>query len=884
MSDFWTHFLSSGSFIPHGHCYLWKPGLVWLHLLSDALIALAYYSIPITLFYFVRKRQDLPFDWIFLLFAAFIVACGTTHLMQIWTLWHPTYWLSGAMKAATAIVSLFTAIELVPLVPQALALPSPAQLEQANQDLQSQIIERLRVEQELRKYQNNLEELVRSRTSEIVKTNAQLQQEIAERQRTEVALRQSQQIARQQLGELEAIYTTAPVGLSFIDTDYRFVRINQRQAQMNGLLVTEHIGRTLREVLPELADTFEPPLQQVIESKSPMLNCEIHGTTPAQPGINRDWVANYYPLLGNDGRVQGVNVVLEEITQRKQAEAALRQSELYFRTLADAMPQIFWTAQPDGWLDYHNQRWFEYTGMTGEQTQGWGWKSVLHPDDVQRCVDIWSESVRTGKPYQIEYRFRRASDGQYRWFLGRAFPLRDEQGEIIRWFGSGTDIHDQKTALEERDQALKRERVARKEAEGANRLKDEFLAVLSHELRSPLNPIIGWIKLLQNRQLDAHLTHKALQTIERNAKLLMRLIEDLLDISRIIRGKMSLQVEPVDLVQIIEAALETVHLAAEANSIPIQTSLSPDVGLVAGDASRLQQIVWNLLSNAVKFTPPGGRVEVRLSRSSQLKVARTELDTELLDKDGETPTLQEEALIIVSDNGKGIKPEFLPHVFDYFRQADSSITRSVGGLGLGLAIVYHLVELHGGTVKAESPGEGQGATFTVTLPLLNNQNQNEQVPHNWEESPAVIASRSLPLSGVKILLVDDDLDTQSVITMLLEQDGAEVTAVSSAKAALEVLSRSARSALEKLSQPHVLVSDIGMPEMDGYALISQVRKLPTAQAGQIPAIALTAYATEADQQQALAAGFDLHLAKPVTADKLLMSVLKVLSAKYTSAE
>jgi PAS domain S-box-containing protein len=842
MLEISTYLFSTGPFIPHGHCYLWKPGLVWLHLASDALIALAYYSIPMTLFYFVRKRQDLPYDWMFMLFAAFIVACGTTHLMGIWTLWHPTYWVSGGIKAITAGVSVFTAIQLVPLVPQALALKSPAQLEKVNQALQAEIAERLRFEEELRKYQNNLEELVQERTREIAETNAQLQQEIAERQRTEIALRQSRQTAKQQLAELEAIYTTAPVGLCFHDPDYRFVRINERLAQMNGLSVAEHTGLTLREVLPDLANTVEPLLQQVIESKSPILNHEIHGSTPAQPSINRDWLANYYPLLGNDDTVLGVNVVVEEITERKRAEAALRESELNFRTLADTMPQMFWTTRPDGYHEYFNQRWYEYTGMTWEETQGWGWNHILHPDDQQRCLEIWQESLRTGCDYNIEYRLRRASDGEYRWFLGRAFPLRDEVGNILKWFGSCTDIHDQRTALEERDRALERERLARATAETANRLKDEFLAVLSHELRSPLNPILGWTKLLQNRQLDAKLTHEALSTIERNAKLQMRLIEDLLDISRIMRGKLSLQVDSVNLEATISAALETVRLAAEAKSIEIHKSFPPLVVLVAGDASRLQQIIWNLLSNAVKFTPPGGWVEVQLKQTDNY------------------------AQIIVSDNGNGIKPEFLPHVFDYFRQADSSITRAFGGLGLGLAIVYHLVELHGGTIKAESPGEGKGATFTVTLPLL--EHPREVVPQDEEQSSSSIPSESLFLGGIQILLVDDDLDTQSVMKMALQQEGAEVTVVSSAKLALEIL---------QLSHPHVLVSDIGMPEMDGYSLIRQVRKLSAQQGGQIPAIALTAYATEADQQQALAAGFNLHLAKPVAPDKLVMSILKVLS-------
>ncbi|MGF1673150.1 MAG: PAS domain-containing protein [Rivularia sp. (in: cyanobacteria)] len=380
---------------------------------------------------------------------------------------------------------------------------------------------------------------------------------------------------------------------------------------------------------------------------------------------------------GNPVRLIGSVI---DITEQKQTESALRESELNFRTLADSMPQIVWTAHPNGFTDYYNQRWFDYTGMTLEETQGWGWKPVLHPDDLQKCADAWSESLRTGNNYHIEYRYRRARDGEYRWFLGRAVPLRNDSGEIVKWFGSSTEIHDQKCAQEA--------------AEQANRVKDEFLAVLSHELRTPLNPILGWTKILQKGDLDAEKTQIALQTIERNAKLQTQLIDDLLDISRIIRGKLSLDVAPVDLTTVIQAALETVQLAAEAKSITIHTEKSSSVGIVNGDAGRLQQVVWNILSNAVKFTPQNGHISIELTQ------------------------VENYAQIQVKDTGKGINKEFLPYLFEHFRQEDSATTRKFGGLGLGLAIVRQIVELHGGTVTADSPGEGQGAIFTVKIPII----------------------------------------------------------------------------------------------------------------------------------------------------------------------
>ncbi|MBD0361817.1 MAG: GAF domain-containing protein [Coleofasciculus sp. C3-bin4] len=393
--------------------------------------------------------------------------------------------------------------------------------------------------------------------------------------------------------------------------------------------------------------------------------------------------------------------------------------------------------------------------------------------------------------------------------------------------------------------------AARSAAEAANRIKDEFLAVLSHELRSPLNPILGWTKLLRSRKFDEKATDRALETIERNAKLQTQLIEDLLDVSRILRGKLVLNVCPVNLVTTIEAALETVRLAAQAKEIQIQTLLAPNVGLVSGDSNRLQQVVWNLLSNAVKFTPAGGRVEVRLEKVG-----------EGLQVEGSTTKVQpstQYAQIQVSDTGKGITPEFLPHVFEYFRQENSTTTRQFGGLGLGLAIVRYLTELHGGSVLAESPGEGLGATFTVRLPLRVADAEATQD----EAQPDCSAN----LSGLRVLVVDDEADIRELVAFILEQSGAEVTVTASAEEALIALNQSV---------PDVLLSDIGMPEVDGYMLMRQVRALSPERGGRLPAIAFTAYAGEYNQQQALAAGFQLHISKPVEPEKLVSAIASLV--------
>lgn len=440
-----------------------------------------------------------------------------------------------------------------------------------------------------------------------------------------------------------------------------------------------------------------------------------------------------------------------------------------------------------------------------------------------------------------------------RWFAKTIDPVFDGYGTLTGAVFILSDITERKRAsalLQEQNDRLNQLMISlqqqTEQAQQANRIKDEFLAVLSHELRSPLNPILGWTKILQTSHQDAAKTQYALETIERNAKLQAQLIEDLLDVSRILQGKLSLRTVPVGLTLTIKAALETVRLAAEAKSIQIETVFEPNVGQVLGDSGRLQQVVWNLLSNAIKFTSQGGRVEVRLER------IENELDTH--------PS--EYTQITVSDTGMGISADFLPYVFDYFRQADGTTTRRFGGLGLGLAIVRHLVELHGGTVQAASPGVGQGATFIVKFPPIAaaKLNQDDTAFHNRSD---------FNLNGLQALLVDDDRDSREFIAFLLEQYGAQVTEAESAHDALSTLGQ---------AKFDLLISDIGMPDMDGYTLIRQIRKQPSDQGGEIPAIALTAYAGEIDQQLALAAGFQQHISKPIELEVLMQAILTIVKS------
>lgn len=537
-------------------------------------------------------------------------------------------------------------------------------------------------------------------------------------------------------------------------------------------------------------------------------------------------------------RVDELQRLVDIERQRNFAIAELKQSEERYRYLAESIPQLIWTADPEGSLLDVNQRWLEFTGLTLLQAQCEGWTAVVHPDDASVMSERWRMAQRGQSHYQAEGRMRRA-DGTYRWYLHQAIPLKSEKGYVLKWFGTATDIDDKKRLEQQRDQFLEREQAARAAAEEANRIKDEFLAVLSHELRTPLNPILGWSRLLQGGKLDAAKTAHALATIERNAKLQTQLIEDLLDVSRILQGKLSLNMTSVDLALAIKAALETVRLAAEAKAIRIHMALDPAVEPVLGDFARLQQVVWNLLSNAVKFTPIGGQIEIRLGQVGS------------------------QAQVQVSDTGQGISPDFLPHIFEYFRQADSTTTRQFGGLGLGLAIVRRLVELHGGTIQAASLGLGQGTTFTFTLPLHQDLPQTNRETDFFPSIP----SNSRPLEGVRVLVVDDDADSRELLVFILAEAGAIPTGAASAREALDLFPS---------IKPDLVVSDIGMPEINGYGLIQQIRAMPPEHGGQVPAIALTAYAAENDQKQALASGFQQHLAKPIDLDEFVEVMLSLL--------
>lgn len=515
--------------------------------------------------------------------------------------------------------------------------------------------------------------------------------DISDRKHAEVALRQSE-------AKFRRIVESNVVGIYFGDFNGRIYEANDAFLDLFGYTRRELEAGSIRW------DWMTPPEYQDLDRQK-IQELQISGVcTPFEKEYCRKDGTRVPILLGiaciegQEEKGYSVCFVLD-LTQRKRAEAALRESEERYRYLSNAIPQLVWICDANGNYEHVNQRWSEFTGQTVEQAMRFDWRKVIepviHPDEFQVFIHTWTEALQTGNPYEQEIRYK-SRDGTYRWHLARAVPMKDEQGRVIRWFGTSTDIDDRKQLEAERDRLLQLEQAARAEAEAANQAKDEFVAIVSHDLRSPLNAIIGWSGLLRTRKLDADTFATALETIERNAKSQASLLEDLLNISRILRGKLQLEVSQVNLANIVRMAIKTAYPSANAKGIHLESVLDESIPPIAGDINRLLQVLGNLLSNAIKFTPSQGRVDVRLCVCPE-------------------PNSSDSALIQVSDTGIGISPEFLPYVFERYRQARG--IHKQAGLGLGLAIARHLVELHGGTIHATSPGEGQGSTFIIKLPL-----------------------------------------------------------------------------------------------------------------------------------------------------------------------
>ena len=534
---------------------------------------------------------------------------------------------------------------------------------------------------------------------------------------------------------------------------------------------------------------------------------------------------------------------------RRRAEEALRKQSEWLQVTLSSIGDAVISTDVEGRVTFMNRVAESLTGWSLAESLGRPLSEVFYALNEQNRQPIENPALRalsTGTIVGLaNHTILIARDGTEWPIDDTAAPIRNEQGEVAGVVLVFRDITERRRLESEQERLLASAQAAQQEAEQANRLKDEFLATASHELRTPLTAVVGWSRLLRTGKLDAENSARALEAIERNATLQTKLIDDLLDVSRIITGKLSLDRRPIEMAHVVSDAVNTVRPAADAKNITIDTTFDADAGPVLGDANRLQQVVWNLLSNAVKFTPKNGRIGVALMRvDSQVEIS-------------------------VRDSGEGINPEFLPYVFDRFRQADGKTTRSHSGLGLGLAIVRQLVELHGGTVYAHSEGPGRGAMFTLRLPVLSINRVSGSTTATYALSSARLRDElsiecSSRLDGVRVLIVDDDLETREMLQAVLSQCNAEVITAASATEALQEIKR---------RKPDVLVSDLGMPEQDGYELIRQVREMEYRDDRRAtPALALTAYAKAEDRVRALAGGYQVHLSKPVEPAEFVLVV------------
>jgi PAS domain S-box-containing protein len=542
------------------------------------------------------------------------------------------------------------------------------------------------------------------------------------------------------------------------------------------------------------------------------------------------------PVRNERGEVTYFAAALRDMTEIRRVEEGLRKSEAQLRDILHQSLTAVFVKDLEGRFVMINHNFEVLLGVTGAEIKG-NTNYYVQPKEIADTLSANDQVVIASEtPHQFEERIV-AVDGP-RDFISVKFPLRDESGRPYAICGIATDITERKQAEAEREELLVREQAAREAAEDLARAKDEFLALVSHELRSPLNAILGYAALLRHGGLDAQRVKQAAEVIERNGRAQAQLIDDLLDTARIISGKLRLDLGPADTVSVIEQAVQTIHPAADAKGISIETDLPSEIGQITGDPTRLQQVVWNLLSNAVKFTPQGGRVEARLER------------------------IDPNICITVSDTGKGISPDFLPYVFDRFRQADSSSAKRHGGLGLGLALVKYLVELHGGTIEATSAGEGQGATFKVMLPIRAVATPIEEAGGE----PATVES-SWELAGVRVLVVDDQYEARELIETALTKYGANVVTAGSSTEAYDLITTAPTR-----ERPDVIVTDLGMPGEDGYSLICRVREWERERDFYTPAIALSAYNQIDDRIRALKAGFQIHLAKPVNPADLVVVI------------
>ncbi len=638
--------------------------------------------------------------------------------------------------------------------------------------------------------------------------------------RAHVALKAERDGAETERRLLDALLEAVPVGIGMSDNDGRLVRVNRANRQLWGdvLPLSDSVAgyadwkgwwadgsaRHGQQLAPH-----EWALSRVLRGEeAPNDVVEIEPFD--QPGERRTIVLSAAAVRDADGRIAGGVVAQMDVTARQEAERALRASEAKFRTITNAMPHMVFSALPSGSHDYFNQQWYGFTGVADGATFGDNWIKVFHPDDQPQARELWRESLATGEPYENEFRLRHHS-GQYRWVLARALPIRDEGGDTLRWMGSATDIHDQKLTQE----ALRL----------ADRRKDEFLAMLAHELRNPLAPISAGADLLRLTRVDEARVRQISELISRQVKHMTSLVDDLMDVSRVTRGLITLDNAMLDARHIVTDAVEQVRPLIDSRGHQLAVHTPPESAFVMGDQKRLIQVITNVLNNAAKYTPQGGCIVLKMEASAR------------------------DVLISVADNGIGMGADMVGRVFELFTQAERTSDRSQGGLGIGLALVKSLVDLHEGTVTAASAGPDQGSKFTIRLPRA--------------PMPAAAAelAREGPLAAaaaLRVLVVDDNTDAAMMLGMFLESAGHEVSIEHNARLALQRAER---------ERPDVFMLDIGLPDMDGNELARVLRAQPGGERAVL--IAITGYGQDQDRQETAAAGFDYHYVKPVDTEQLL---------------
>ncbi|NKN32038.1 hybrid sensor histidine kinase/response regulator [Marichromatium bheemlicum] len=620
-----------------------------------------------------------------------------------------------------------------------------------------------------------------------------------------------------QLTEFEAIYDCAPVGLCVLDQGLRFRRINRRMAEMNGVPVAAHIGRSLPEVLPALAPQLVALARHVLAGGGAVRDHELHGETPATPGVRRHWRTSWLPLNTARGEVWGVSVVVHEITAQRRTERRLADSESRFRSMAETVPDILFIAAPDGAVVDFNQRFTEVTGIAYAQALGEGWRAAVYPDDREVVARTWARALREHREFLLRYRLCCATGG-YRWFEARARPICGSSGELLHWFGSVSEI----------DELVR----ARERLEQLDRQKNDFLAVLGHELRNPMAPVRNAIELMQALAPAEPRLREAITVVDRQARHMERLLDDLLDVSRVIRGKLHLEraVHPVG--EVVEHALDGARALFESRQQRFTLELSDSVAYIDCDLSRLAQVLVNLLTNAAKYTPEGGEIRLSVEPAPDVVALR------------------------VTDNGEGFAPELSDGLFEPFIQGGRGHERPASGLGLGLAIAARLAELHQGRIEAHSAGRGCGAEFVLWLPRV-------WPAHASPPAPAAPAR----LRGVPVLVVDDDVDMLSSMARLLEWMGHPVQVAHSGHEALAVVAG---------FTPRLALLDIGMEGMDGLETARALRAYQP-DPERLLLVAVSGYGAETLGEALAASGFDLHLTKPVGRARLEALLQRVVA-------